>query len=112
MAGAVFGNQLGKGLEQYSSIIRPEVITTVKQSVTVIFSLPEPLQRIVITAYIKTVDYAFLLNVPSAGLSLIAGLFVRNWNLKEREEIGDKEMREKEGIVTEEERGAGTGEAA
>lgn len=36
MAGAVFGNQLGKGLEQYSSIIPAEVITGVKHSVTIL----------------------------------------------------------------------------
>lgn len=84
IAGAVFGNELSKNLEQYAAIIPAEVITGVKQSVTVIFMLPELLQGVVITAYIKAVAYAFLVTVPGGALTLIFGLFVKNWNLKER----------------------------
>lgn len=80
----MFGNQLSKNLEQYAAVIPPEVITGVKQSVTVIFLLPELLQGVVITAYIKSLDYAFLVAVPAGGLTIISGLFVKNWNLKER----------------------------
>lgn len=84
IAGAVFGNQLSKELAAYAAIIPPEVITGVKQSVTVIFMLPVAFQGIVIKAYIAAVDYAFLVVVPGAGITIISALFVKNYNLKER----------------------------
>jgi hypothetical protein len=84
VAGAVFGNQLGQNLAAYSSIIPEEAIDGVKQSVTVIFLLPSFLQAIVVTAYVKAIDYAFIIAVPAAGITIISALFVKNWNLKER----------------------------
>lgn len=84
IAGAVFGNQLGQGLAAYSGIIPEEAINGVKQSVTVIFLLPPFLQSIVVTAYVKAIDYVFIVVVPAAGITIISALFVKNWNLKER----------------------------
>lgn len=75
---------MSKNLEQYAGAIPQEVIDGVKQSVTVIFMLPEILQGIVITAYVNAVDYAFVVAVPAGGLTIISALFVKNWNLKER----------------------------
>jgi hypothetical protein len=60
------------------------VITGVKQSVTVIFMLPKAFQGIVIRAYIAAVNYAFLVVVPGAGITIISAFFIKNWNLKER----------------------------
>lgn len=84
IAGAVFGNQLGKNLAEWVGIIPEEAINGVKQSVTVIFQLPPLIQLIVIKAYIAAVDYAFLVVVPAGGIIIIAALFVKNYNLKER----------------------------
>lgn len=84
IAGAVFGNQLGKDLGRYADQISPEVIAAVKQSVTFIFTLPTSLQDIVIDAYIKAVNYAFFMVIASGAVAIISGLFVRNWNLKQR----------------------------
>jgi hypothetical protein len=84
IAGAVFGNQLGQNLAAYSSIIPEDAINGVKQSVTVIFLLPSFLQSIVVTAYVKAIDYVFIVTVPAAGITIISALFVKNWNLKER----------------------------
>ncbi|CAG8692218.1 10904_t:CDS:2, partial [Acaulospora colombiana] len=44
IAGTVFNNQLSKTIAQYASSLPPEMVRAVKQSVTVIFSLPPELQ--------------------------------------------------------------------
>lgn len=82
IAGSVFGNQLSKNLAQYH--LPAEVVTGVRQSVTVIFQLPVFLQGIVVTAYISAIRYAFIIVVPGGGLMIIASLFVKGWNLKKR----------------------------
>ena len=84
IAGAVFGNQLSKNLAQYASIIPQEAIDGVKQSVTVIFMLPSFLQQVVITAYVGALNYAFIVIVPAAGVTIVSALFVKNYNLKKR----------------------------
>jgi hypothetical protein len=86
IAGAVFGNQLEKQLGDTVTAIPPDVLKSVRQSVTAIFSLSEPLRGVVITAYVDSLKYAFILIVPSCAMISISGLFVKNWNLKEDRE--------------------------
>ncbi|PVF94122.1 ABC transporter [Serendipita vermifera] len=84
ITGTVFNNQLSKTIAQYASSLSPEMITAVKQSVTVIFSLSHELQRQVVHAYVKALDYTFIMAVPVLVIMSISSLFVKNWNLKKR----------------------------
>jgi MFS family permease len=84
IAGTIFNNQLIKELAKYAGDLSPDVIEGVKQSVTVIFSLPLDQQGGVIHSYVKALDYTFILSVPCCGMATIFALFVRNWNFKER----------------------------
>lgn len=84
IAGTIFGNQLSKELASYSDVLSPEVIAGVKQSVAVIFSLSKELQAPVVHAYVKALDYVFILAVPASVLASVSGSFVKNWNLKTR----------------------------
>lgn len=82
IAGTIFGNQLGSELA--NSGLPAEVINGVKQSVTVIFQLPESSRGPVVTAYIKAVDYTFILAIPACVLTSLSGLLIKNWNMKTR----------------------------
>ncbi|PVF94123.1 ABC transporter [Serendipita vermifera] len=84
IAGTIFNNQLSKTIAQYASSLPPEMVTPVKQSVTVIFSLPPELKSQVVHAYVKALDYTFIMTVPAAVLASITSLFIKNWNLKKR----------------------------
>lgn len=88
ISGTIFGNVLSSKLNSYNGQIPSEVISAVKQSVTVIFTLPKELQAPIVEAYIHALDYTFLYGVPAMGAALFFALFVRNWNLKERGNIG------------------------
>jgi hypothetical protein len=59
----------------------------VKESVTVIFTLPQDLQIPVIDAYIAALDWTFLFGVPAMAIALFFGCFVRNWHLHRRGEV-------------------------
>jgi hypothetical protein len=60
----------------------------IKQSVTLIFTLPIELQSGVIHAYVKALDYTFILSVASCGMAVPFALMVKNWNFKERGAAG------------------------
>lgn len=66
----------------YDGIITPEILKEVTQSVTAIFQLPQPIQNSVVTAYVSSLNWAFVVIVPACGLASFFGLFVRNLNLK------------------------------
>lgn len=85
MAGAVFGNQLSKNLAVYSDTIPPQVVKDVKQSVGAIFSLPPSQQVMVVTAYIRAVDYVYLITVPASIITILAALFIKNKSLKRKD---------------------------
>ena len=46
--------------------------------------LPSFLQQVVITAYVGALNYAFIVIVPAAGVTIVSALFVKNYNLKKR----------------------------
>jgi hypothetical protein len=75
---------LSHKLASFGSLIPPEVVAAVKESVTVISTLPEELQIPIIDAYISALRYTFLYMVPALGVALFCALFVRNWNVNER----------------------------
>lgn len=58
------------------------MLNLVKQSVTVIFELPDSIQEAVVSAYIESLNYAFLVIVPACAFASFFGLFVKNLNLR------------------------------
>jgi hypothetical protein len=84
VGGTVFANQLTTNLAPYAQTLGPELIKGVRQSVTVIFSLPQQLQQPVVDAYVKSVATMYITIVPCMILAGICGMFVKNWNLKTR----------------------------
>jgi hypothetical protein len=73
---------LSKNLAVYN--LPPDIVAGVRESVTAIFQLPVPLQAVVVKAYISAIRYAFIIVVPGGIITIIASLFVKDWNLKER----------------------------
>ena len=92
IAGSVFNNQLSKELPKYAPDLPPKLIELVKQSVTVIFELDPALRSSVVRAYIKSLDYIFIISVPACILCAVASAFIRSWNVKTREEESRKEI--------------------
>jgi MFS family permease len=84
ISGTIFNNKLNTELAIYVSGLSPEMLVLVKQSVTFIFTLPKEAQVMVVHAYVKALDYVFILSIPACILASVAGAFVRNWNLKAR----------------------------
>ncbi|CAG7852099.1 SubName: Full=Probable DHA14-like major facilitator ABC transporter {ECO:0000313/EMBL:CCA75809.1} [Serendipita indica DSM 11827] len=96
IAGSVFNNQLSKELPKYAPSLPPKMVQLVKQSVTIIFELDPTLRSGVIHAYIKALDYIFIVAVPACILCAIASAFVRSWNVKTREEESRKPIQRTE----------------
>ena len=84
VSGTVFGTKLTENLTQYVGVIPTETLQAVRQSVSVIFLLPQDLQESVVKAYIAALDFTFIVIVPASGLASLFALLIRNWNLKER----------------------------
>jgi uncharacterized membrane protein len=71
-------------LATYAGSIPSDVIQGVKESVTIIFTLPSALQIPVIHAYVRALDYTFILSVPACICATLVSFLVKNWNLKTR----------------------------
>ncbi|KAG8815924.1 hypothetical protein FRC19_000679 [Serendipita sp. 401] len=86
IAGTIFNNQLVKELaaNDTQSVLTPEMLQAVKQSVTVIFQLDPTVRDLVVHSYVKALDYTFIYSVPTSALAGFAAMIVKNWNLKER----------------------------
>ncbi|KAG9086758.1 hypothetical protein FRC06_002884 [Ceratobasidium sp. 370] len=82
IAGSVLANQLGKYLFLYAPDLPAGIATAVRQSVSVIFTLPQEQQEPVIRAYLKALNSVFLIGVPTGALGSLSGFFVKNYNLK------------------------------
>ncbi|EJD43051.1 transporter [Auricularia subglabra TFB-10046 SS5] len=82
IAGTVFANGLNKFLPVG---LPPEIRDHVRQSVAVIFMIPDEAQRAaVIHSYIKAIDQVFLIGIPGGVLGAVSAFFITNHNLKER----------------------------
>ncbi|CAG7852110.1 Putative HC-toxin efflux carrier TOXA [Serendipita indica DSM 11827] len=88
IAGTIFNNQLVKELARFGGTLEPDVLQAVKQSVTVIFTLPADIQTVVVHSYVKALDYTFILSVPTCALASFAAVLVKNWNIKQRGAAG------------------------
>ncbi|PVG01143.1 ABC transporter [Serendipita vermifera] len=84
VGGTLFANELTRNLGPLVAQISPELVKGVRQSVTVIFSLPKELWEPVVDAYVAALATMFIINVPVLALAGIFGLIVRDWNLKKK----------------------------
>ncbi|QRV80260.1 major facilitator superfamily transporter [Ceratobasidium sp. AG-Ba] len=82
IAGSVLANQLGKYLFLYAPDLPEGVSMAVRQSVSVIFTLPQEQRDVVIRAYLKALNTVFLIGVPTGALASLSGFLVKNYNLK------------------------------
>jgi len=82
IAGTLFANQLTKELVIYAPDLAPDVAQAIKESVTVVLTLPADQQAAVIQAYAKALDFVYIIGVPAAILASLSALFTRNLNLK------------------------------
>ncbi|ELU38567.1 hypothetical protein AG1IA_07415 [Rhizoctonia solani AG-1 IA] len=64
VAGAVFANKLASSLFDIAPNFPPEVAEGVRQSVTIIYTLPPDQQGVVIQAYVRALNYVYLVGVP------------------------------------------------
>jgi len=81
---AIFGNQLATNIVKYAPDLSPEQVIAVRSSVTAIFTLPSNLQQQAIEAYSASLDRVFLIGVPAGALAAVSGLFIKNYNIRER----------------------------
>ncbi|KAJ1308610.1 hypothetical protein OPQ81_004308 [Rhizoctonia solani] len=82
IAGAILANQMLKYLGIYAPDLPHDVANAVRQSVSVIFTLPAEQQEPVIRAYLKALNSVFLIGVPTGVLASLSALFVKNYNIK------------------------------
>ncbi|QRW16005.1 major facilitator superfamily transporter [Rhizoctonia solani] len=82
IAGSILANQMIKYLAIYAPDLPQEVANAVRQSVSLIFTLPAEQQEPVIRAYLKALNSVFLIGVPTGVLASLSALFVKNYNLK------------------------------
>jgi len=84
MAGTVFSNQLRHNLAIYAPSLSHDLVESVRQSVTIIKTLPADQQAEVIKAYAKALDAVFLIGVPACAFGSLSTFLIKDWNLKER----------------------------
>jgi len=82
IAGTIFSNQLSKEIAIYAPDLAPDVIQAIKDSVTVVQTLPAAQQTAVIQAYVKALDYVYLIGVPGGAFGSLSALLTANRNIK------------------------------
>jgi hypothetical protein len=84
IGGTVFANQLGRNLGPLRDQLGPQLVQAVRQSVTVVFQLPQELRGPVVDAYVDALATMFIVIVPVLFLAGVFGFIVRDWNLNKR----------------------------
>lgn len=74
IAGTIFANQLQTQLAVFAPTLDPVTAFNVRQSVTIIFTLPLEQQKPVIEAYCRALGYVFILGIPSGILASLSSL--------------------------------------
>jgi EmrB/QacA subfamily drug resistance transporter len=82
IAGTIFANQLQTQLTYFAPGLSSDVALAVRQSVTVIFTLPPEMQEPVIKAYSRALGYVFILGIPCGAFASLSALFTKNYNIK------------------------------
>ncbi len=84
IAGTVFANTLESNITTYAPSLPNELITGVRQSISVISFLPSNLKDQVIVAYVHALDWVFMIGVPTMIASFLCVFLVQNHHVKER----------------------------
>ncbi|KZT62115.1 ABC transporter [Calocera cornea HHB12733] len=82
IAGTIFSNQLTKELAIYAPTLPAEIAQAIKESVTVVQTLPADQQGPIVEAYVKALDYVYLIGVPGGVFGALCALLTRNHNIK------------------------------
>ncbi|CAE6453736.1 unnamed protein product [Rhizoctonia solani] len=82
IAGAVFANKLSSSLFEIAPNFPSEVAEGVRQSVTIIFTLPPEQQGVVIQAYVRALNYVYLVGVPVCIVASLAAFLIKDHNIK------------------------------
>ncbi|RUP46018.1 hypothetical protein BC936DRAFT_147448 [Jimgerdemannia flammicorona] len=75
IAGSIFNNALATNVVDIVKPLTPAVLEAVK-SQGLIRELPEDVKMLVIKAYVKSLDTAFIVAVPFLGIAFLASLFI------------------------------------
>ncbi|KAJ7249526.1 major facilitator superfamily domain-containing protein [Mycena haematopus] len=80
--GALFGNELNKQLIADAPFLSEVLRQALKDSVELIFTLPQESQGAVISAYTKSLSAVFYIAIPSAVLASLSAFLVKNHVLR------------------------------
>ncbi|KAI0073239.1 MFS general substrate transporter [Panus rudis PR-1116 ss-1] len=86
IAGAIFNNNIQTQLNHIPGLT-PELAAAIRQSITVIPSLPDALQADVRAAAVRALRPIFLIGVVFSALGTICAIFIKNHNLHERSKL-------------------------
>jgi len=79
ICGTIFANKLSEGLLEFA----PDApFDLVRHSVEAIATLPVEMRPGIIHAYVRAIDYVFLLPVAAGAAASLAALLIRNKNIK------------------------------
>ncbi|EKM48458.1 uncharacterized protein PHACADRAFT_266351, partial [Phanerochaete carnosa HHB-10118-sp] len=86
IAGSIYDNRLGSELSHVQGLT-PELVDALKQSITIIATLPDGLREQVREASIKALTAIFLIPLICSALGAVCALAIRNHNVKERAKL-------------------------
>lgn len=88
IAGTVFANSLKSNISMYAPTLPNQLITGARQSISIVFGLPADLKHQVIIAYVRALDWVFIVGVPTMIASSLCAFLIQNHHVKERETGG------------------------
>ncbi|CAL1700461.1 unnamed protein product [Somion occarium] len=88
IAGAIFNNCLSTNIGRISNL-SPDLIKELTQTITIISSLPEPLQSEVRKASVDSLNPVFLIVLTTSALGTLLALLVKDHDLHERAAVMD-----------------------
>ncbi|EKM48939.1 uncharacterized protein PHACADRAFT_265966, partial [Phanerochaete carnosa HHB-10118-sp] len=88
VAGTIYNNRLSSELSRVQGLT-PELVDALKQSVTVIATLPDGLREHVREASIRAITAIFLIPLICSALGAVCALAIRNHNVKERAKLAE-----------------------
>ncbi|KAG8832129.1 hypothetical protein FRC17_001962 [Serendipita sp. 399] len=85
IAGAVFANQLRSSLAIYAPGLDPQIAEMIKNTLSVVATLQPDVQAKVITAYVRALNYVFIVSIPTSVLASISAFLINDYNIKVRD---------------------------
>ncbi|CCA66622.1 probable DHA14-like major facilitator; ABC transporter [Serendipita indica DSM 11827] len=92
IAGSVFANQLRKNIAIFAPGLDPRIAEAVRQTLSVLEMLPQEVQGQVIQAYLRALNYVFIVAIPTSVLASISAFLIKDHNVKERGSAGGAMM--------------------